>query len=265
MKKQRDAVSVLSLASPLLLATALLLAAAPMGSADTPMGLAGAAPADEPSARIEFTETAFDFGAMYQNEEVTHLFIFRNVGSAPLNIGKVKSSCGCTAAMPEKRELPPGGQTNLKVTFRSGSMRDRIVKHIYIDSNDPVEPRITLTVRGEVKVEVEVSPRGVYVGSIQVGETVRRTIEVTPVGVDTFKILSTSVDSPLVEVGRPLPLDDKRPGYKLVIKLGPLKEPGRINAKVTVCTDLPHTKEFQIPVYGKVAAAEDADQDSPQQ
>ncbi|MCJ7750445.1 MAG: hypothetical protein MUQ65_05055, partial [Armatimonadetes bacterium] len=80
-----------------------------------------------------------------------------------------------------------------------------------------------------------------------------------------FKILSTSVDSPLVEVGRPLPLDDKRPGYKLVIELGPLKEPGRINAKVTVCTDLPHTKEFQIPVYGKVVAAEDVDQDSPQQ
>ena len=256
--RQHDAIAVLGLASALLLTAALLLAAAPMG-------LAVAAPADEPSARIEFTETTFDFGAMYQNEEVTHLFTFRNVGSAPLKIGKVKSSCGCTAAMPEKRELPPGGQTNLKVTFRSGSMRDRIVKHIYIDSNDPVEPRITLTIRGEVKVEVDVSPRGVYVGKIQVGETVQRTIEVTPVGVDTFKILRTSVDSPLVEVGQPLPLDDKRPGYKLVIKLGPLKEPGRINAKVTVRTDLAHTKEFQIPVYGKVVAAENADQDSPQQ
>ncbi len=258
MRKQRDAVPVLILASALSLTAALLLAAAPMG-------FAGAAPADEPSARIEFTETAFDFGAMYQNEEVTHLFTFRNVGKALLKIGKVKSSCGCTAAMPEKRELPPGGQTNLKVTFRSGSMRDRIVKHVYVDSNDPEEPRVTLTIRGEVKVEVEVSPRGVYVGKLQVGETVRRTIEVTPVGVDTFKILSTSADNPAVQVGRPLPLDDKRPGYKLVIELGPLKEPGRINAKVTVRTDLVHTKEFKIPVYGKVVAPEDVDQDSPQQ
>lgn len=258
MRKRRDAVSILALASALLLSAAFLLAAAPMGQA-------GEAPADEPSARIEFTESTFDFGTMYQNEEVTHLFTFRNVGKALLKIGKVKSSCGCTAAMPEKRELAPGEQTNLKVTFRSGSMRDRIVKHVYIDSNDPVEPRVTLTVQGAVKVEVEVSPRGVYVGRIQVGETVQRTIEMTPVGVDTFKILSTSVDSPLVDVGRWFPLDDKRPGYKLVIALGPLKEPGRINAKVTVRTDLPHTKEFQIPIYGKVVSAEDVDQDSPQQ
>jgi len=258
LKKQRDAIPVLSLMIALLLAATLLLAAAPMGSAST-------APADEPSPRIEFAETTFDFGTMYQNEEVTHLFTFRNVGSALLKIGKVKSSCGCTAAMPEKRELPPGGQTNLRVTFRSGSMRDRIVKHVYVDSNDPVEPRVTLTVRGEVKVEVDVSPRGVYVGKIQVGETVRRTVEVTPVGVDKFKILGISVDNPAVEVGPPLPLDDKRPGYKLVIELGPLEKPGRINAKVTVRTDLPHTKEFKIPVYGKVVAPEDGHQDSPQQ
>jgi len=258
LEKQRVAVCILSLVSASLLTAALLLTAAPMS-------LAGAALTDEASARIEFTETTFDFGTMYQNEEVTHLFTFRNVGGAPLKIGKVKSSCGCTAAMPEKRELLPGGQTNLKVTFRSGSMRDRIVKHVYVDSNDPVEPRITLTIRGEVQIEVEVSPRGVYVGKLQVGETVRRTVEVTPVGVDTFKILSTSVDNPAVEVGRPLPLDDKRPGYKLVIELGPLKEPGRINAKVTVHTDLAHTKEFQISVYGKVVAPEDADQDSAQQ
>ena len=147
MRKRADAVSTLSLARVLLVTAVLLPAAAAMG-------LAGEAPAGEPSPRIEFTEAAFDFGTMYQNEEVTHLFTFRNVGKALLKIGKVKSSCGCTAAMPEKRELGPGEKTNLKVTFRSGAMRDRVVKHVYIDSNDPVEPRVTLTIEGEVRVEV---------------------------------------------------------------------------------------------------------------
>lgn len=246
MERRHDVLSAFALAWALILTCSVL--------------LAGAAAGEESSARIEFAESTFDFGTMYQNEEVTHTFTFRNVGDALLKIGKVKSSCGCTAAMPERRELPPGEETNLKVTFRSGSMRDRVVKHIYIDSNDPVEPRVTLTVQGKVKVEVEVSPRGVYVGRIEIGETVQRTVEVIPVDVPAFKILSTVVEDPAVKVGRPLPLEDKRPGYKLVIELGPLTEPGRISAKVKVRTDLPHTKEFQIPVYGKVIAATDVDQ-----
>ena len=77
--------------------------------------------------------------------------------------------------------------------------------------------------------------------------------------------VSVSADNPAVAVGRAVPLGDKRPGYKLVIALGPVKEPGRINAKVKVVTDLAHTKEFEIPVYGKVVASEDVEQNSQQQ
>ncbi len=216
---------------------------------------AQATAADEVFARIEFEETIFDFGTMYQHEEVTHLFKFRNVGAAPLKIGKVKSTCGCTAAMPEKRELAPGEETNLKVTFRSGTFRDRVAKHVHVDSNDPVQPRVTLTIQGKVKVEIEVKPRGVYVGSLKVGESVQRLVEITPVDVTGFSILGLESDNPAVRVGAPRPLGEDRPGYKLAIDIGPVNEPGRLRAKVKVRTDLEHTKEFQISVYGKVAAA----------
>lgn len=258
MEKQLDVSCICSFMTASLLVLALLLTAASLG-------LAGAPASHEAQARIEFPELTFDFGTMYQNEEVTHLFTFRNIGRAPLEIGKVKSSCGCTAAMPEKRELAPGEETTLKVTFRSGTMRDRVVKHVYVDSNDPVEPRVTLTVQGAVKVEIELSPRGVYVGRLAVGEAVQRSVELTPVDVPGFRILGTTSNNPAARVISVLPLGDERPGYKLTIEVGPLQEPGRINAKVTVRTDLAHTKELQIPVYGKIVSAEDADKDSPQQ
>jgi len=224
--------------------------------------LAAAQPASsqESSARIEFPETVFNFGSMYQDEEVTHLFTFRNVGKAVLNVERVKSSCGCTAAMPEKRELAPGEETKLKVTFRSGTMRDRVVKHVYIDTNDPVEPRITLTIEGIIKVEVELSPRGLYVANMRPGETVERAVELTPVEVKSFKILSATSDNGAVRVTGIVPLPEKRPGYKVSVRIGPVEKPERISAKITVKTDLAHTKELQFPVYGRVvpqdAAAE---------
>jgi len=212
--------------------------------------------------RISFSETAFDFGEMYQNEAVTHFFTLRNNGTALLKIEKVKSTCGCTAAMPEATEIPPGGETKLKITFRSGTMQGRVTKHVYVDSNDPVESRVTLTVEGQVKVEVEISPSGIYVGRLGLGEIAERTVEITPVSVKDFRIESVSSDHSAVRVGDPIPRGDKEPGYNIPVTIGPVEEPGRISAKITVLTDLLHVKELKIPAYCKVVAddAEDPSQ-----
>jgi hypothetical protein len=211
---------------------------------------------------IEVSETTFDFGSMYQNEAVSHTFRIRNTGTATLKLEQVKSTCGCTAALPAQREIAPGGETDLKVTFQSGSMRDRIVKHVHIDSNDPAQPRVTLTITGQVKVEIEVSPRGIYIGKLGIGEVVERTVEITPVDVKSFRLLGATSDHPAVKVSKPAPLPDREPGYRLTITFGPLKEPGRVNAKVTVRTNLPHTKEFEILIYGRVSGPADEKQPS---
>ncbi len=202
----------------------------------------------------------FDFGAMYQNEEVSHTFTFRNGGDAVLNIEKVKSSCGCTAAMPDKRKLAPGEQATIKVTFKSGTRRDRVTQHVSVDSNDAAQPRVTLTVQGVVKVEVDVVPRGFYIGKIKPGETVERSIELLPVTVKSFKILGVTATNPALHVGEPVPLKDEkdkeRGGYRLDVRFGPAEEPGRISARVIIQTDLEHSKKLRISVYGTVAEEE---------
>ena len=203
-------------------------------------------------ARIQFVEKAYDFGSMYQNEEVTHAFAFRNIGTGVLKIEKVKSSCGCTAALPKKRELYPGDETTLNVTFKSGNMRDRVTKHIYVDTNDAVEPRTTLSIMATIRVEVHVSPSGVYVGSLKVGETAQKSVEITPVGAASFRILGTSSNDPAVTVRKIIPPAKEGDSYKLMIELGPASEPGRVNAKILVRTDLAHTPEITIPVYVKI-------------
>jgi hypothetical protein len=222
-----------------------------------------ASPAPQP--RIEFPEITFDFGSVYQNEEVTHVFTFRNAGNAPLKIESVKSTCGCTAALSEAKEIAPGAASSVKVTFRSGSYRDRVTKHVTVDSNDPTQPRVTLTMVGVVKVEVEVKPGGVYLGSsVKVGEKVERAVEITPVDVKSFKITGVTSDNPNVQVSKPQPLGDNRSGYRLTITVGPLDKPGRVNARLTVHTDLLHSREIGIPVYGKIVAGDSPERARPQ-
>jgi len=45
-----------------------------------------------PQPRIQFEEVVYDWGAVYQNEKVPHIFTFKNVGQGELVIEKVKSS-----------------------------------------------------------------------------------------------------------------------------------------------------------------------------
>lgn len=42
--------------------------------------------------KLEFTEIQFDLGEMYQNQEASHIFKFKNAGNETLKIDNVKGS-----------------------------------------------------------------------------------------------------------------------------------------------------------------------------
>ncbi len=202
--------------------------------------------------RIHFDRTTFDFGSMYQEGSITHSFDLRNIGDAPLKIQKVTSSCGCTAALPSRQELLPGETAAIKVTFKSGRMRDRVSKHIYVDSSDPAEPRVTLTLSGVVKMEVEIIPSGLYLGNVRLGEALEREVLIRPAEVKKFRLFDPRADNQAVQVLSLVPIADKQGGYRLKVRFGPVTRPERVTAQVIVRANLPHCKELRIPVNARV-------------
>lgn len=211
----------------------------------------------EAAPRIEFDERAWDFGAIFQHEEASHVFKFRNTGNATLKIGKVKTTCGCTAALPAKTEIAAGDEGEIRVTFRAGTMRDHIVKHIYVDTNDPVQPRVSLDLTGLVKVELEVVPQGIYFGRLRVGEAMKRSIDLYSPEVPNFSILEVRSSHPALRVSKPVKPAGEPGRYRLNVQFGPVEEPGRYNETVTVRTDLPHAGQVVVRVYGKVVEPND--------
>ena len=229
-----------------------------------PVSAEGDAPRPSPvpstgeAPRIVFEELVFDFGMMYQQEEVSHEFAFTNQGNGPLRIGRVQSTCGCTAAIATQGEIAPGESGVISITFRSGRMRSRVTKHIYVESNDPLEPRATLTVTGEVKEEVEVVPRGIYIGTVLVGETLERSVVIRPVDVESLEIVSVTVNHAALRVADPVALEDGSGGYRLDLQFGPVDSADRISAKVIVRTNLEHSNEIYIAIYGRVQEAQES-------
>ena len=208
--------------------------------------------------RIQFDEDTFDFGGLYQSEEVSHEFAFTNVGEATLKIAEVKSTCRCTAAAVSGREIGPGKSGAIKATLQTGTLRGQLTKRVYVYTNDPIEPRATLTITAEVKQEIEVQPTGIHIGRMKVGEVVERSVMIRPVELKSFSILGVETNHPALSVSDPVRLPGESSRYELRIRFGPVDEPGRVNAKVRVQTDLEHTAEIAIPVYGRVVEREKA-------
>ena len=78
--------------------------------------------------------------------------MFENIGDATLVIKKVRTSCGCAAALVSEKRIKPGGSGEIKVTLDSRGYGGRITKYVYVETNDPLHPKKQLSISAEIDV-----------------------------------------------------------------------------------------------------------------
>jgi len=101
---------------------------------------------------IYFLEDSWDFGEITPDELPTHIFKFENMGDEVLIIEGSKVSCeSCIDPIISTRELDPEEVGEIKITVNSLDMIGRFTKRIYVESNDPVNPQVTIIVSGFIK------------------------------------------------------------------------------------------------------------------
>src|SRR5438067_5992772 len=138
--------------------------------------------------KIKFEQTVYNFGKTSQVETVSGTFNFQNVGDAALKMGKPTTSCGCTVAGVKPEVLQPGEKGELSFTLNLGRNRAVLEKQITVDSNDPDNPKIALSVRAEYIPLYEVGPVSFYL-SIRQGESTNLTAHVTRTDGKPFHVI----------------------------------------------------------------------------
>ncbi len=103
--------------------------------------------------KISFEDESFYFGKTKSRDKIEHDFKFTNKGNSDLIIRKIRSTCGCTTVAPEKTVIKPGETSSFKAIFNPGSRKGVQTKSIYVISNDPKNPNIRLTIKGEIIVD----------------------------------------------------------------------------------------------------------------
>lgn len=104
----------------------------------------------EKKAVISAEETSHDFGQIKEADgKVTHTFVIKNTGDAPLVITRVIASCGCTTPEWTKEPIAPNATGEIKITFNPKGRPGPFNKTISVYSNGKTGSYI-LTIRGEV-------------------------------------------------------------------------------------------------------------------
>ena len=208
-------------------------------------------PADS-APRIVFGEPAFDFGKVEQGEQVTHMFRFTNQGGQDLRIESVKTSCGCTAAMISAEVIPPGQEGTISATFDTTHFSGEKAKGITVYSNDPLQPVATLTLQGEITIEVAVEPAQLYLGRVRRGEETTQTVEVFYDANKPIEIAKVENSHPSVHVQTEELSKEGKKGKKLLVTLKKDAPLGRLNDQITVTTTSPKKPVVEIPVFGSI-------------
>ena len=123
---------------------------------------------NRPKAKTDLT--FFDLGKMSVKDEKKADFTVENTGSKPLILSKISSSCDCTVGTvdiegnksPEfgmhakgswTGNIEPGKKAVVSVIYRPSIMpvSGIVTRDVYINSNDPENPKLTFTVKADVE------------------------------------------------------------------------------------------------------------------
>jgi hypothetical protein len=211
-------------------------------------GLAAAAPAPP---TIQVDKPVHDFGTVPEGEKIRHLFTVKNTGGTPLEIKSVSAACGCTAAAPREKVIPPGGSGQIEVSFDTRNRPGANDKTVTVVSSDPRTPTLQLRIRAEVESMVGLEPAYTQLEAV-IGE--KRAVETWLRGK-----LASQARPRVTHIDPPAPLQaeaierqtaaGKQRGLRLALQG---RQIAQGNARLRIATGLPQVPEVEHTVIWTV-------------
>jgi hypothetical protein len=145
--------------------------------------------------------TKYDFGTVAQGAKVDMKYDLKNVGDAPLKIGPIHPSCGCTDVTATMNVVPPGKTAAIKAVFNAGGYRGKVTKTIAVQTNDPKNQNVQLVLSGYVQPQVEVMPSNINFGRLAKGKKFSQTVIVKALKPAGFQITGVETHSNIISAG----------------------------------------------------------------
>jgi len=97
-------------------------------------------------AGIGWEKSFLEVVAKPDEKSVSVAFPFHNSGETTVKITGIQTSCGCTTARADLREVAPGGTGSVAVRFDIGGRKGEQIKSVIVRTSDGEKHRLILKV-----------------------------------------------------------------------------------------------------------------------
>lgn len=219
---------------------------------------------------IAAKESVVDLGDVYQGDTKSTSFTIENQGDTPLGLLRVVPKCGCTIpklklpATGEEKSIPmlltgapflelaPNEKCEITVQFHSsGQPLRQIQKEITIDSTDPKQPHLKLTLKINLLRVAFSQPEVLQLGKVMRGTEAARFVEIWPgdgVNFDIARVL------PIEHVETKVTKTDVegRPRFRIDVKLLGTAPVGDLSKTLQIETSIATAPPVRIAIFALV-------------
>ena len=225
----------------------------------------GALSTTEDAPKVEVDDAEYEFGTLSVGAKGQRTFVFRNVGKAPLRLTAGDTSCKCTVSEVDGSAIRPGGQKEVLVTWKGEGESGPYRQTVSIATNDPLRPRVVLTISGRITVSARPNPKELILSHVAADEPTTGKVELygylkEPLEVTKTELLDASTAAHFAVECRPLTADelkderDARSGAAVFVTVKPGLPQGAFQQTIRVTTNYPASPTFEIPVQGTVTS-----------
>jgi hypothetical protein len=148
------------------------------------------------------------------------------------------------------KDVPPGGAGEIKATFKSKGYNGAVKKTVTVETNDPKNRMVRLSLAGKVLAEVAVTPRYVNFGSVKKDDPRKKMkLEIEFQKDRKIKIKEVSSESEAVIV---TPVKEDAQGAEYSVSLADKVPSGRVTGQILVRTNSSKNPQIKVPVHAFV-------------
>jgi len=207
-----------------------------------------------------FSELKHDFGTVARGADTRTYIYVTNIYEEDVSITNVGTTCGCTAAQPDKTLLKTHEKAAIEVKMNTVKFMRRKDSNVDVTmtfhgpqgaSTRTVRVPITAYIRSDVVISPE--PGNADFGVVEAGVGGERRLEISYAGRENWSITNVRVPNPNVEANLTETYRGAgRVNYQLVVKLKDSAPLGAIQDQITLVTDDPGSPEVPVLVMGKI-------------
>ena len=153
------------------------------------------------------------------------------------------------------RTIPPGGEGKITLEIRTKGYEGRLSKSARVTTNDPKNPQVTISMKGDIWTPIHLKPRYVRLQGI-VGDDIQQVVLLQAEKEDPLTVKLESISVP-DKVEAELEEMEKGRNYKLTVK-NRVKGEAKYSGQIKLSTSYPEKPEIVIRISGNVRATVEA-------